>query len=63
MRLRTELVNTEIGKYASGEDWEISNDAMAAHALMQAMKELQPNILCDAIQQRADKLMREWTKT
>lgn len=69
MKLRTELLEiggqmriaTFYGCGDSGSPREaISHDALAAHALLQAMEELQPNILCDAIQQRADELMREW---
>lgn len=64
MKLRTELIfgkHYDANAFINGSDDEIARDAIAAHALMQAMEELQPNILCDAIQQRADELMREWT--
>lgn len=61
MKLRTTLIDADVGKYAAGEEQDADHDALAAHALLQSMEELQPNILCDAIQQRADELMREWT--
>lgn len=64
MKLMTELVtNVMFGNIVSpaGTEGDVEHDALAAHALLQAMEELQPNILCDAIQRRADELMREWT--
>lgn len=60
MKLRTEMVHFGELAVSVGDQLDAQHDALAAHALLQAMEELQPNILCDAIQQRADELMREW---
>jgi hypothetical protein len=45
------------------ESMSLEHDALAAHALMQAMADCPSlSLECKAITDRADELMREWTK-
>ena len=66
MKLRTELKDIRLESYAFGLN-EMGHDAAAAHALLQAMKEIEANGCgCDpvdvpeVIMNSADELMREW---
>lgn len=66
MKLRTELVDGVCCISPSSVDGfdELRHDALAAHALLQAMDEYRDGGECWDflwIQLRADELMREWT--
>ena len=65
MKLRTEIVDGVCCISPSSVDGfdELRHDALAAHALLQAMGfayNTDPDTVC-WIEQRADELMREWT--
>ena len=74
MKLRTHLSDST-GKVIPASGWttkslsdDLNHDAMAAHALMQAMEEKAAEyslsalaLMIGPIKKRADELMREWT--
>lgn len=65
MKLRTTLIDAEVGKYAAGEEQDADHDALAAHALMQAVNHVDSPYQglthqAQWILRRADELMAEW---
>jgi hypothetical protein len=66
MKLRTEILN---GRMAFPRGWldHMKHDALAAHALLQAMEDAKDRWFVtqkdhtDWIKKKADELMREWT--
>ena len=70
MKLRTDLIaNVMLGNKGvpAGTDGDVEHDALAAHALMQAIEVAEARWFVtqkdhtDWIKKKADELMREWT--
>ena len=70
MKLRTDLIaNVMLGNkvFPTGTDEDIEHDALAAHALLQAIEDAEDRWFVTQkdhtywIKKKADELMREWT--
>ena len=61
MKLKCEFSPLRNGGHSMGfNDGDREHDALAAHALMQAMEEFGPEGYVCEVQERADSILREW---